>query len=620
MAPRDVRPSNCSVNGPNVADPQSYSHAVSVNGAQRTIYTSGLLGQHKDGSFPGTFGEQALLAVQNFLDVIQASGATANDIVKLTFYIVDWNKDLQGELLEAVMSLANATGGMPLKPTTTLVPVANLAHPEAKFEMEAVLCIGGLMQLWAGGEISANRLPIDEEVDVVVVGGGFSGCMAAYDMHKAGLSVILLEAKHRIGGKSRTHKLESGPGLVELGATWINQITQPTVYELTKRFGLVCKEQYIEGDTVWELHDGSVVRGSGLMPEIRDPEMAEKMGTLMETLAIAAEKIDIRNFESFPENDDVSVSEWLTMKGLYEGPLLQGIAKALTTLWVGREPRECGIHYILDYVKSAGGLASINTDGPGGAQDLKIKQGTSAIATSLAGALKPGSVKTNTPVDAVSQYGDFCIVTTSTGTRYKAKKVVIAIPTNTYTNIRFSPPLPSAKKALVTRTKPGVYAKVIVTYSSSWWKDAGLQGKFMSVKGPICCSWDISDDATKQYSLALFVVGDIAAAWHRLSELGREEAILEHLATLVGPQLADKARNPLEVTEMEWTKEAYLDGAPTSVMGPGMLKSYGQALREPFHAIHFVGAETAYEWKGYLEGAIRAGNRGAEEVIKALKS
>ena len=96
----------------------------------------------------------------------------------------------------------------------------------------------------------------------------------------------------------------------------------------------------------------------------------------METFATAAEKMDIRNFHSFPEDDDVSVAEWLTKKGLYEGPLMQGLAKALTTAWVGREPRECGIHYILDYVKSAGGLASINTDGPGGAQELKIKQGT----------------------------------------------------------------------------------------------------------------------------------------------------------------------------------------------------------------------------------------------------
>jgi monoamine oxidase len=95
---------------------------------------------------------------------------------------------------------------------------------------------------------------------------------------------------------------------------------------------------------------------------------------------------------------------------------------------------------------------------------------------------------------------------------------------------------------------------------SSWWKNAGLQGNFMSTEGPTCFSWDVSDDSKKQYSLALFVAGDTAAAWHQLSELGREEAFLNHLASLVGPGLADKMRDILDVMAMEWTKEPYLDG------------------------------------------------------------
>jgi monoamine oxidase len=279
--------------------------------------------------------------------------------------------------------------------------------------------------------------------------------------------------------------------------------------------------------------------------------MAETLGKLMGTFALAAEETDIHNLGSFPKEEDVSVSDRLTTKGLYNDALLQGLARFLTTAWVGREPYECGIYYILDYVRSAGGLASINTDGPGGAQALKIKQGTSAIATALAGAIEPGSVQINAPVDSITQYGNVCQVTTSNGTRYRAKKVILAIPTNTYTNIRFSPPLPHSKRALVMRTKPGIYATVILSYTPSWCKDAGLQGKSMSMKGPICFSWDISDDATKQYSLALFVAGDTATAWHRLSELSREVALIDHLVSFVGPELADKARDVLDVDAVE---------------------------------------------------------------------
>ncbi|RFU74397.1 amine oxidase, partial [Trichoderma arundinaceum] len=213
-------------------------------------------------------------------------------------------------------------------------------------------------------------------------------------------------------------------------------------------------------------------------------------------------------------------------------------------------------------------------------------------------------------------------VKTNSGMIYKAKKVIVAIPTNTYTNIQFTPPLPATKKALVTRTKPGVYAKAILTYSSPWWREAGLVGKFESVIGPVCFSLDISDLSKQQYSLAIFVAGKVAAEWHKLDELAREQAIIEHLAALVGENscLGTKARNILEFNMVEWTKEEYIGGGPTSALGPGMLKKFGTVLREPVGNIHFGGGETAYEWKGYMEGAVTAGQRAAKEVIDELSS
>jgi monoamine oxidase len=51
-------------------------------------------------------------------------------------------------------------------------------------------------------------------------------------------------------------------------------------------------------------------------------------------------------------------------------------------------------------------------------------------------------------------------------------------------------------------------------------------------------------------------------------------------------------------------------------MGPGLLIEYAQVLRAPWKYVHFVGTETAYEWKGYMEGAGRAGERGAGDAIE----
>ena len=94
--------------------------------------------------------------------------------------------------------------------------------------------------------------------------------------------------------------------------------------------------------------------------------------------------------------------------------------------------------------------------------------------------------------------------------------------------------------------------------------------------------------------------------------------MIEHLATLVGPELASKAKDVLEVNFMDWTKESWLEGGPTNSMGPKLLKQYGDDLRRPFGNLHFGGGETAFEWKGYLEGALTSGQRAAGEVVTVL--
>lgn len=332
------------------------------------------------------------------------------------------------------------------------------------------------------------------------------------------------------------------------------------------------------------------------------------------------------------------------MKGVdTSNPIIRALCSNMASAIVGREPEEIGAQYFLDYIQSGFGYQSIVSEGEMGAQSLKIKtgmlhcflffifdicgrenvaylvSGTSSIATSLANTMKPGTIILNCPVDEIQQLEDDshpCLVTTATGENFRAKKVVMANPTNTYSEIHFTPPLPRAKRAVVSRTKPGIYAKALLTYKEAWWRKAGFSGKINSTVGPICFGWDVCTEL--QNSLAYFVAGDIAAKWHEKSELEREESIIEHLAELVGPELAEQAREVLEFNCVEWTKELYIWGAPTSAMGPGILREYGATLREPVGNIHLAGGEFAFEWKGYLEGALTSGQRAAEEVVKEL--
>lgn len=212
------------------------------------------------------------------------------------------------------------------------------------------------------------------------------------------------------------------------------------------------------------------------------------------------------------------------------------------------------------------------------------------------------------------------LVVAKNGKSFKAKKVILAIPTSTYADLTFTPPLPHDKGLLVSRTKFGVYAKMILSYVKPWWMDAGLVGKFRSVIGPGCFSWDASGPELDQYSLAMFTAGDIGADWYALPESEKEKAIVEHLAEMVGKELADKARDTIEFNIAEWSNEEFIVTGPTRTVGSGLLREYGPAMREPFVGLHFGGGEMAFEWKEYLEGAVTAGQTAAKEVIKALRA
>ncbi len=88
-------------------------------------------------------------------------------------------------------------------------------------------------------------------VDIIVVGGGLSGMAAAYEAHKAGRSVLVLEARDRVGGRTYTRNVAGG-GRLDLGGAWINEFTQPNIGKLAKEAGLALIPQSIHGTAVVE--------------------------------------------------------------------------------------------------------------------------------------------------------------------------------------------------------------------------------------------------------------------------------------------------------------------------------------------------------------------------------
>lgn len=92
--------------------------------------------------------------------------------------------------------------------------------------------------------------------DVIVVGAGLSGLQAAYDVQKAGLSCLVLEARNRVGGKTWSVPLANGNGSVDIGAAWTNDTNQSHIWGYTQKFGIELIKQNTEGNCIFQDKDG----------------------------------------------------------------------------------------------------------------------------------------------------------------------------------------------------------------------------------------------------------------------------------------------------------------------------------------------------------------------------
>jgi monoamine oxidase len=274
MAPRDTRPQVSFLNTPNRLVPPTYHHSATTTSAGRLIFTSGIVGSTSSGQIVSELAPQVKQAFTNLAGTLAASGARAVDVVHLRFYVVNWQWTETEHLIHEWMELVGH------KPPASLVPVPKLYQDGVFFEVEAVAAIGGAQRTWRPQSLTdPSTSAAATKVDVVVVGGGFSGVQAAYDLHKSGLKVAILEATHRIGGRSKTIKLASGPGFTELGATWINEHTQPKIYGHAKRLGLTFIEQYNPPQAVgvFQKADGTMTRAKASDPAYSSSEVRRQV-------------------------------------------------------------------------------------------------------------------------------------------------------------------------------------------------------------------------------------------------------------------------------------------------------------------------------------------------------
>lgn len=448
-------------------------------------------------------------------------------------------------------------------------------------------------------------MPVTERADVAVVGAGLAGLAAARALLAAGRSVLVLEARERVGGRVCSVTLATG-GVVDLGAQWIGP-TQERIAGLARELDCPTFPTPLEGETSFAI--GGRLRRR--LPELGLDALQDYAEAVARLETMAGEVPTERPWEAARarEWDAITLESWLGENCASE------IARALLRISVAAvfaaEPASLSLLHALFYVRSGGGYDVLVRTRGGAQQDLFL-HGAQSLAERLAARL-PDAVQLGAAVRRIEQHAEGVRVF-SDALVALVERVIVAVPPALAGRIDYAPALPGLRDQLTQRMPHGSVIKLQLVYAEPFWRADGLSGAFVSESGPAGFGFDGTRPGAGHGVLTVFLEGDAARRLGRLPTFERHAAVSDQLASLFGT----RAARPLELVECDWSEEEWTRGCYGAHCPPGVWTGYGKALRAPVGRIHWAGTETAVRWSGYMDGALESGERAAAEVLAAL--
>ncbi|EUC41817.1 hypothetical protein COCMIDRAFT_40065 [Bipolaris oryzae ATCC 44560] len=463
--------------------------------------------------------------------------------------------------------------------------------------------------------VSAAVVP--ESVDVAVIGAGLAGLTAARDLLKAGKSVVVLEGRDRVGGKVYNKPLKNG-GVTEVGAEFVGP-TQDKVLQMIADLGLETFDTYAEGKTVLYLNGTKSTYNPdpqlGGAPPLEEAALVQIASARIQLDAWAAE-LNVGAPWSHPrasEWDSITFDQYLDT--LHLVPDARFILATLCKSTIAAEPREFSLLYLLAYISSAGNETTVGNleriiAVKGGGQEKRVVGGTGLIPERLAEKVGTKHITFNAGVTKITRtYSGYEIE--SRAGKVHAEKVVLAMSPPLVHQIKFQPELPGSRQHLNSDTRSPALGKGVPIYATPFWRKEGFSGQVISNSGPVRVTFDSTPEDASFGAILGFILADEMRALDKLSAEEAQKQIMDTYAKYYGEQ----AKNITEFVLQRWDLEQFSRGGHVALTPPHVLTTYGPALRESVGGIHFAGTETSDYWFGYMEGAIRSGERVAKEIL-----
>lgn len=448
-----------------------------------------------------------------------------------------------------------------------------------------------------GGDGSAS-------VDVVIVGAGFAGLSAADRLVNMGASVLVVEGRDRVGGRSYTGEVAGVK--VDLGATWVAQ-RHTAIRDLMERLGCSLTPQFDEGvNVLWMAGQRQTYKGT--LPTT-GPVDVEDLGRIQMALNTLLETIDVNAAWKSPnagQLDSISFGEWLDQQ--QAATSTRALMFIVTRVQWGCSPLDVSLLHVLRYIQAVGGLDHMLAV-EGGQQEYRVTETTQEIAKRLAAQLGDRIVL-DTRVCEISQDDSGVTVSTDSGLINAKYAIVTAAPEHR-AYIEYRPALPDKIEGLTTSFPMGALSKAFVAYDKPFWRAEGLSGEALADTAPVFITFDVSPSDDGPGILMVFCT---ARVYDGFGPDVRRKLVLDQLVDLYGEQ----AGSPIDYIDHCWGTEPFAPGGPHPAAPPFASVNYGEALTTPHGRIHWAGTETAGEWAGTMNGAILTGLHTAEQIAQRL--
>lgn len=450
------------------------------------------------------------------------------------------------------------------------------------------------------------------DADVIIVGAGISGMIAARSVLGAGLTPLVLEADERVGGRILTEEVVAGVP-IELGAQWIGD-THERMFRLAAELGVETYPQYDEGETSYELGGSGVLRENEF--QARFASELKELELVLRRLDVLAAEVPVEAPWQAPratEWDGITAGAWYDAQGL--SVVARTLLEICTVGILAVPTAEVSFLHLLFTIQTCGVTSELYAESEGGAQTTRFVGGTSEIPKRLA-ALIADHIVLEAPVLLIEHKHDRVAVHCRGGRVVHGRRVIVAISPTLAGRIMYDPPLSGIRDQLTQRLPNGSAMKAFFVYSEPFWRADGFNGQLISDVGPARMSNDTCIPGDDHGVILLFLEGDEARTVGRLPQAERRAAMTDELVRHYGP----RAANPEHYVDGEWSDRQWTRGCYNANHGPHVWTKYGPALTAPIGAIHWASTDTATHWSAYMEGAVDAGERAAQEVIDELMS